>query len=85
MWNTMLGFWDGDGLIRLGSGAISRAEVEAHAGSPDQFVDLLLSKMMLSLGPSSREVLCAHARSSPWYEWLDLVALALLAPEVHVA
>jgi uncharacterized protein (DUF1800 family) len=84
-WSTMLGLWDGDGLIRLRLGSISRAEVEAHAAHPEQFVDLLLSKMMISLSAASREVLYAHARSSPWYDWTNLVCLALLAPEMHVA
>lgn len=85
MWQSWLGFWAGDGLIHLGAGTISRAEAEAMAGQPDQFVDVLLSKMMLPLTPASREVMYAHSRASQWFERLDLVGLALLAPEVHVA
>jgi uncharacterized protein (DUF1800 family) len=85
MWSTMLGYWDGDGLIHLGGGAISRAEVEAYAAQPEQFVDLLLSRMRITVGATSREVLYNHARSTQWYERNDLVALALLAPEVHLA
>jgi uncharacterized protein (DUF1800 family) len=85
MWSTMLGFWAGDGLIHLGGGTISRAEVEAHAASPEAFVDLLLSYMRVNATPASREALYAHARANPWYDRLELVGLILLLPEVQVA
>jgi uncharacterized protein (DUF1800 family) len=85
MWTTMLGYWAGDGLIHLGGGTISRAEAEALDGQPEQFVDLLLGKMFLSLSAASREVLYVHARQAPWFERNDLIALALLSPEVQLA
>lgn len=85
MWSAMLGYWAGDGLIHLRGGAISRAEAEALDGQPEQFVDLILSKMLLSLSAASREVLYTHARQAPWFERNDLIALALLSPEVQLA
>ncbi|MEO6571203.1 MAG: DUF1800 family protein, partial [Ilumatobacteraceae bacterium] len=85
MWNTMLGFWDGDGLIHLGRGSISRQQSSAMADQPDQFVDLILSLMGVSASPTSRQVLYDHARSESWSERNDLIALALLMPEFHVA
>ncbi len=85
MWNAMAGFWDGDGLLRLGGGTVSRAEFEAHAALPDQLVDLLLARMRVDAGPASRDVLYRHARNQQWFERLDLVALILLMPEFHVA
>jgi uncharacterized protein (DUF1800 family) len=85
MWSTMLGYWAGDGLLHLGAGTISRGEAEALDPHPEQFVDLVLSKMMLTLSDASREVLYAHARQAPWYERHDLIALALLAPELQLA
>jgi hypothetical protein len=84
-WNSMLGFWAGDGLIHLGRGNISRAQAEAMADSPDQFVDLVLSLMGVSPSTTSRDVLYVHARSQPWWERIDVVCLALLMPEFHVA
>jgi uncharacterized protein (DUF1800 family) len=85
MWTSMLGYWSGDGLIHLGGGALSRAQVESYANMPDQFVDLLLSRMRLDLGADSRAVLYAHARNTQWFDRGELVGLALLAPEVHLA
>jgi uncharacterized protein (DUF1800 family) len=85
MWSTMLGFWSGDGLIHLGGGAISRAEVESYAARPDDFVDLLLSRMRITATAASRALLCDHARSVQWWDRTEIVGLALLLPEVHVA
>jgi hypothetical protein len=85
LWNTMLGFWSGDGLLHLGGGTVSRAQVESYNGQPEAFVDLLLSLMRIMPTDSSRAVLYAHARSTAWPYWLELVLVILLLPEVHVA
>lgn len=85
MWNTMLGFWAGDGLIHLGGGTISRAEAEAYDGQPEQFVDLLLTRMRFTPTQTSRDVLYAHARASRWWERISMVSLVLMLPEMNVA
>jgi uncharacterized protein (DUF1800 family) len=85
MWNTMLGFWAGDGLIHLGGGTISRAEAEAYDGQPEQFVDLLLARMRFTPTQTSRDVLYAHARASRWWERISMVSLVLMLPEMNVA
>ncbi|HSJ90729.1 MAG TPA: DUF1800 family protein [Ilumatobacter sp.] len=85
MWTAMAGFWAGDGLLHLGAGPISRAQVEALAGAPEQFVDLLLSHMRFTPTPHSRSVLDDFARSTAWPHWPNLVLLVLMLPEMHTA
>ena len=85
MWNCMLGFWAGDGLLHLGAGAISRSQMESMAGQPDQFVDLLLATMRFTPTAVSRQVLYDFARSTQWYEWLTMVNLVLMLPEMQLA
>ena len=82
----MLGFWSGDGLIHLAGGAILAVEVESYAARPDDFVDLLLSaEAARTATAASRALLCDHARSVQWWDRTEIVGLALLLPEVHVA
>jgi uncharacterized protein (DUF1800 family) len=87
MWTAMLGYWaeGGDALLHLGGGSMSRAEVQSYAGQPDAFVDVLLGRMFITASAHSRAVLYNHARSTQWSEWNELVLLALLLPEVHLA
>jgi hypothetical protein len=85
MWSTMMGYWSGDGLLHLGAGPISRAQVESYEGQPEAFVDLLLSHMRIRPTDTSRAVLYAQARLTDWPHWPELIMLVLLLPEVHVA
>lgn len=85
MWTSMAGYWAGDGLLHLGGGAMSRAEIEAMAGQPEHFVDQLLARTFITyLSDQSKQVLYDHARATPWYERHEMLALVLLAPEVHL-
>jgi uncharacterized protein (DUF1800 family) len=85
MWTCMSGFWAGDGLLHLGAGPISRAQIESLANAPDQFVDLLLAHMRFTPTAHSRQVLYDFARSMAWPYWLSLVNIALLLPDMQVA
>lgn len=85
MWNTMLGFWAGDGLIHLGGGTISRAEAESLDGAPEQFVDLLLARLRVTPKAHSRAVLDDFARSCRWSDRIPLIMLVLMLPELQLA
>jgi uncharacterized protein (DUF1800 family) len=86
MWRTMTGYWDGDGLIRLGRGTISRNEIEnTYREQPDALVDRVLSLMGITATTESKNALYTYARNSEWWERNELIVLALLMPEMNVA
>lgn len=86
---TMRGYWNGDGLIHLGGGTISKAEIEgtyaALPNGPAQLVDRILSLMQVTLSPSSRQALLTFSKNAQRWERNQLILLTLLAPEFHVA
>ena len=85
-WRTMRGYWDGDGLIRLGGGTISRAEIEStYRNDPNGLVDRILQLMGLDPSASSRNALYAYSQASEWWERNDLIPLALMMPDINVA
>ncbi|MDJ0769368.1 MAG: DUF1800 family protein [Ilumatobacter sp.] len=85
-WRSMSGYWDGDGLIHLGGGTISKTEVETtYRGQPVALLDRFLELMQIDLSPSSHEALRTYARTSHWWERSDLLSLILLTPDLHVA
>jgi hypothetical protein len=85
-WRTMRGYWDADGLIRLGGGTISRGEIEGtYRNDPNGLVDRILTLMFLSPSTSSRNALYAYSQASQWWERNDLVPLALMMPDINVA
>jgi uncharacterized protein (DUF1800 family) len=85
-WRTMRGYWDGDGLIRLGGGTISRAEIEStYRNDPNGLVDRILQLMGLNPSASSRNALYAYSQASEWWERNDLIPLALMMPDINVA
>ena len=85
-WQSMRGYWDGDGLIHLGAGTLSRTEIErTYRNQPTQLVDRILSLMFLSPSASSRDALYAFAQQSQWWDRSDLVPLALMMPDINVA
>jgi uncharacterized protein (DUF1800 family) len=85
-WTSIASFYAGDGLMHLGAGAMSVGEVEAMADQPEHFVDELLSRMFVNNASSTtKQVLYAHARATPWPERPQMLALALLSPEVNLA
>jgi uncharacterized protein (DUF1800 family) len=85
-WLTQKHYWDGDGLIHLAGGTISRDEVSGtYLNQPERLVDRILSLMNLKLGPGSLNALYQYARSSGWEYRGDVVTLALMTPEMNVA
>ena len=86
MWIAMGGFWAGDGLLHLRSGAISRADFEGYfRDRPDQLVDRILELMQLRLGGATRQALVDYAARSPWWERLALVQLIIMSPDFNLA
>jgi uncharacterized protein (DUF1800 family) len=83
---TMPGYWDGDGLIRLARGAISRVQIEGtFAAQPEQLVDVMLDLMDLTPVDSTRQALYAHVRSCEWWERHLTVGIILTMPDFHLA
>ncbi len=86
-WRSMTGYWNGDGLMRLAGGTISRTEITegTYRDQPLALLDRMLELMRLTLTPSTHAVLSAHSTQSERWERSDLLALIMLAPELHVA
>ncbi len=85
-WRTMRGYWDGDHLIHLAGGTISKTEIEdTYATQPVELVDRILSLMRVTLSATSRNALVTYSTNSQRWERHRLVFLALMAPEFHVA
>lgn len=85
-WRTMQGYWDGDRVIRLAGGTISRNEIEqTYRDQPNAVVDRVLDLMRLNPTAESRNALYAYSADSEWWERNELVFLAMLMPELHVA
>ena len=85
-WRSMTGYWNGDGLIHLGGGTISRTDIETyyldrHVELLDEFLDL----MSVGLTPASHAALAAHSTESARWERSDLLSLILMSPDLHVA
>jgi len=86
LWRCMLGYWEGDRLMHLRRGTISRDEVSGYyADKPDALVDRILELMDVELSAPSRDALYAFARRTEWWERDDVVGLVLLLPEFHAA
>jgi uncharacterized protein (DUF1800 family) len=85
-WRTMRGYWEGDRVIRLAGGTISRDEIErTYRNQPNAVVDRILDLMRLNPTTESRNALYAYSAQSEWWERNDVVFLAMLMPEFHVA
>jgi uncharacterized protein (DUF1800 family) len=85
-WRTMRGYWDGDRVIRLAGGTISRNEIErTYRDQPSAVVDRILELMRITPTAESRSALYAYSANSQWWERNELVFLAMLMPELHVA
>ena len=86
MWNSMRGYWDGDELIHLAGGTISKTAIyETYRDRPADLVDLYLDRMHLTVTAATRDALVQHAESSERWERTDLLALILVAPDFHLA
>jgi uncharacterized protein (DUF1800 family) len=85
-WRSMRNYWEGDQLIRLGGGSLSRSEIETtYRDRPNDLVDRILSLMYLAPSASTRNALYAYAQQSRWWERHELVPLALMSPDINVA
>ncbi len=85
-WRSMTGYWDGDGLIHLAGGTLSRTEIdETYRDQPVAVLDRMLELMQVTLTPSTHAALSAHSTQSQRWERSDLLSLIMLAPELHVA
>ena len=80
------GYVDGDGLIRLAGGAISRHEIEVlYAAQPQTVLDRILELMGVTLSPDSYDTLLAFAVDAPPSERIDLVHMIFLTHDFHLA
>ena len=85
-WRTMTGFWEGDGLIHLGAGTVSKQEMEVtYRDNPSGLVDRIVALMRLKLAPSTLSALKTYASRVSWWQRVDLIVLILLTPDVNVA
>jgi uncharacterized protein (DUF1800 family) len=85
MWRSMSGYWNGDGLIHLGGGTISRSEVETtYRNQPVALLDRFLTLMGVTLSSSSYGAVRTYLEQSSWWERSDALFLILLAPDLHV-
>lgn len=88
VWRSMTGYWgDGDGLIHLANGTLSRAEIEqtTYKNDPAGVVDRMLELMGVQLAPTSRQALVTMSNECSRWERTDLLPLILIAPDFHVA
>ena len=85
-WQSMRGYWNGDGLIHLAGGTIAKTEIdETYRDRPADLVDRFLDLMHLSVSSDSRDALVAFATASERWERSDLLALILVSPDFHLA
>lgn len=86
VWRSMDGYWNGDGLMHLRNGTISRADVtDSWRDDPRRVLDEFLGLSDLRLTATSYDALLAFSQQSERWERSDLFHLILLAPELQVA
>jgi uncharacterized protein (DUF1800 family) len=86
IWRSMTGYWNGDGLVHLAGGTISRAEVESAAANAHITVlDRFLELMGITLGADSLGALRSYMSSISRWERVDVLALILMTPELQLA
>jgi uncharacterized protein (DUF1800 family) len=85
-WRALTGYWDEGGRIQLAGGTVSRTEVlEDYRDRPIELLDRLTELMAIALTSSSHDALGSLSQQMSRWERGDLVALILMAPELHVA
>lgn len=86
MWHAMPGYMDGDQLIHLQLGSVSRQELEgALQAQPAAVVDRFAQLMNIHLSAHTREVLVHHSTVAGYWERIDLIPLMLLTPDFQAA
>lgn len=85
-WKTMPGYSDGDLLIHLVGGPLSRAEVrDVYRDRPIELVQRVLDLMQVKVSPETRAALDAYAVGAPYWERHHLIRLVMLTPDLHMA
>ena len=85
-WRSMTGYWDGDGLIHLAGGTISRSELQDdYRDRAVELLDRFLELMQINLSSSTHQALATLSQQMSRWERSDLLAMILLAPDFHVA
>ncbi|MEO6571714.1 MAG: DUF1800 family protein [Ilumatobacteraceae bacterium] len=82
-WRCMEHYWDGEQLMRLAAGAVSRTELESSATTMAGVVLRIAQLMQITLGPASLGALSSY--TSVRWERSDVLALMFLCPEFHTA
>jgi uncharacterized protein (DUF1800 family) len=86
VYRSMQGYWNGDGLIHLKNGTISRTDIqETWRDQPQKVVDEILAMTDISLSQRSYDALLAFSEGGPWWERSDLFQLVMFTPELQVA
>lgn len=86
VWRSMTGYWNGDGLIHLANGALSRDEIQdTYRDRPADLVDRMLELMGVELTAGTRNALVAMSTAISRWQRTDLLPLILIAPDLHVA
>ena len=86
-WRSMTGYWNGDELMHLANGTLSRSEIEktTYKDDPVGVVDRMLELMGVQLAATSRRALVEMSEACSRWERTDLLPLILIAPDFHVA
>jgi hypothetical protein len=82
----MQGYWNGDGLIHLKNGTISRVDVtDTWKDQPAKVVDELVRLTDVRLTAGTYAALLAFSTASSRWERSDLFHLFMFSPELQVA
>jgi uncharacterized protein (DUF1800 family) len=83
---AMPGYYNGDGMIHLAGGPLTRTEVrDTYRHRPTELVQRVLDLMQVSVTPETRLALDQYAIDAPYWERQHLVRLVLLSPDLHMA
>ena len=83
---TMPGYHNGDQLIHLAGGQLTRTEVrDAYRNRPTELVQRILDLMQVTVSAESRQALDDYAVNAPYWERHHLVRLVMLTPDLHMA
>ncbi|MGA1076854.1 MAG: DUF1800 family protein, partial [Ilumatobacteraceae bacterium] len=83
---AMAGYHNGDQVIRLVGGDLSRTEVrDTYRDRPIELVARVLELMQVDVTPETRRALDDYAVGAPFWERHHLVRLVMLSPDLHMA
>lgn len=83
---AMPGYHNGDQVIHLAGGPLTRTEVrDTYRHRPTELVQLVLDLMQVSVSAETRQALDDYAVNAPYWERHHLVRLVMLTPDLHMA